>query len=64
MSDPVAKATAWHRVPLMWLVVALPLLAFIGGAVMVALTVLRPDVEIHSERLEASGAAPVPRHGT
>lgn len=58
MSDSPATPTAWHRVPLMWLVLALPLLAFIGGAVMVALTVVSPDVEIHSERLDQSPTGP------
>jgi len=47
----------WHRLPLMWLVVALPLLACLGGALMVALTVLKPDVEVYSERLGAPAPA-------
>jgi hypothetical protein len=37
----------------MWLVVLLPLLAFVGGGLMVALTSLKPDPEVYSERLTA-----------
>ena len=33
--------TRWYRLPIMWLVVALPLLAFVGGGLMVALTMIR-----------------------
>jgi hypothetical protein len=42
---------AWYRLPIMWIVVGLPLLAFVGGGVMVALTAVTPDTEVHSERL-------------
>jgi hypothetical protein len=53
MTNPT-EPTAWYRVPVMWIVVGLPLLSLIGGATMVVLTVIRPDVEIHSERLDAT----------
>jgi hypothetical protein len=56
MQDP----TRWYRLPIMWLVVFLPLLACIGGALMVALTVMRPDPEVHSERLADPPAAHAP----
>ncbi|MEQ1803049.1 MAG: hypothetical protein ABL989_14065 [Gammaproteobacteria bacterium] len=52
--------TRWYRLPIMWLVVALPLLAFVGGGLMVALTILQPDVEVHSERIMAPAAADAP----
>ncbi|MEO8445545.1 MAG: hypothetical protein ABI567_11125 [Gammaproteobacteria bacterium] len=45
--------TRWYRLPVMWLVVFLPLVSFVGGTLLVAFTVLRPDPEIHSERLDA-----------
>jgi hypothetical protein len=45
--------TCWYQPPVMWLVVLLPLLALVGGGLMVALTSLQPDPEVHSERLEA-----------
>lgn len=61
--NPSQQPAPWYRVPVMWIVVALPLLSFIGGAVMVALTVFRPDVEIHSERLDGSPAPPANRQG-
>jgi hypothetical protein len=41
----------WYRLPVMWLVVGLLLLSCAGGAVLVALAVLVPDQEVHSERL-------------
>jgi hypothetical protein len=47
----------WYRQPVMWVVVVLPLLAFVGGGIMVALTATTPDDEVHSERL--SGPPPV-----
>jgi hypothetical protein len=52
--------TRWYRLPIMWLVVFLPLLALVGGGLMVALTVLEPDPEVHSERITAPPAAPAP----
>lgn len=52
--------TRWYRLPIMWLVVALPLLAFVGGGLMVALTMIRPDAEVHSERIVAKPAADAP----
>lgn len=52
--------TRWYHLPVMWLVVALPLLALIGGGLMVALTLLKPDVEVHSERLASPPAADAP----
>jgi len=58
MAVPVKDSAPWYREPVMWLVVALPLLALVGGAVMVALTVVRPDVEIHSERLDSPAMVP------
>jgi hypothetical protein len=51
MSTGQVDPTRWYRLPIMWLVVALPLLALVGGALMVALTMLRPDAEVYSERL-------------
>lgn len=61
--NPSGRPVAWYRVPVMWVVVILPLLSFIGGAVMVALTVFRPDVEIHSERVDAAGTTPAAGRG-
>ena len=52
--------TLWYRLPIMWLVVFLPMAAFIGGGLMVALTLLQPDPEVHSERLVAPPAAHEP----
>ena len=52
--------TRWYRLPIMWLVVALPLLAFVGGGLMVALTLWQPDVEVHSERLSSPPTADAP----
>jgi hypothetical protein len=52
--------TLWYRLPIMWLVVALPLLAFVGGGLMVALTIIQPDVEVYSERIVAPPAAEAP----
>ncbi len=52
--------TRWYRLPIMWLVVALPLLALVGGGLLVALTVLRPDAEVYSERLTAPPPAATP----
>jgi hypothetical protein len=57
---PVQDPTHWYRLPIMWLVVLLPLLAFVGGGLIVALTGLRPDPEVHSERLTAPPAAHAP----
>lgn len=62
MSEP-RQPSPWYRVPVMWIVVALPVLSFIGGAVMVALTVFRPDVEIHSERIDAPVVRPAAGRG-
>jgi hypothetical protein len=52
--------TRWYRLPIMWLVVALPLLAFVGGGLLVALTMLRPDAEVHNERLATPATADAP----
>ena len=52
--------TLWYRLPIMWLVVALPLLAFVGGGLMVALTMIQPDAEVYSERIVAPPAADAP----
>jgi hypothetical protein len=45
----------------MWLVILLPLLALVGGGLLVALTSLKPDPEVYSERLE--GPPPVDAPG-
>ena len=42
--------TRWYRLPIMWLVVFLPLVSFVGGGLLVALTLMQPDPEVHSER--------------
>jgi hypothetical protein len=52
--------TRWYRLPIMWLVVFLPLVSFVGGGLMVALTYLKPDPEVHSERITATPAADEP----
>ena len=52
--------TRWYRLPVMWLVVFLPLLSLVGGGLLVALTFLKPDPEIHSERITAPPAAHAP----
>ncbi len=52
--------TRWYHLPVMWLVVFLPLLALVGGSLMVALTSFRPDAEVHSERLIARPPATAP----
>lgn len=44
---------AWYRLPVMWLVIALPLLSMVGGGVLVAVTIAWPDPEVYSERLDA-----------
>jgi len=59
-STPPVDATRWYQSPVMWVVVLLPLLAFVGGLLMVALTSLQPDPEVHSERLEAPAPAHAP----
>jgi hypothetical protein len=51
-STPPPDTTRWYQIPVMWLVVLLPLLAFVGGGLMVVMTTLKPDPEVHSERLE------------
>lgn len=56
MTEGPVEPLRWYRLPIMWLVVALPLLAFVGGGLMVALTILQPDEEVHSERLPAPAA--------
>ena len=43
--------TRWYRLPVMWIAVALPLISFVGGGVMVALTYWAPDTEVYSERV-------------
>ena len=53
-------STRWYRLPVMWLVVFLPLLSLAGGGLLVALTFLKPDPEIHSERITAPPAAHAP----
>jgi len=58
-TEPV-DPTRWYRLPIMWLVVALPLLAFVGGGLMVALTLIQPDAEVYSERIVAPPAADAP----
>lgn len=60
MSTTEQDPTRWYRLPIMWLVVALPLLAFVGGGLMVALTMIQPDVEVYSERIVAPPAADAP----
>lgn len=52
--------TRWYQLPIMWLVVLLPLLAFVGGGLLVALTFLKPDPEVHSERIATPPAAHAP----
>jgi hypothetical protein len=52
--------TRWYRLPIMWLVVFLPLLSLVGGGLLVALTFLKPDPEIHSERITRPPAAEAP----
>jgi hypothetical protein len=52
--------TRWYRLPIMWLVVFLPLLSLVGGGLLVALTFLKPDPEIHSERITRPPAAEGP----
>ena len=52
--------TRWYRLPVMWLVVFLPLLSVLGGGLLVALAVLKPDPEVHSERITAPPAAHAP----
>jgi len=59
-STPPVDSTRWYQSPVMWVVVLLPLLAFVGGGLMVALTSLKPDPEIHSERLEAPAPVNAP----
>jgi len=56
MTTEPLDPTRWYRLPIMWLVVALPLLAFVGGGLMVALTMLQPDAEVYSERLAPPAA--------
>jgi len=60
MSTERPDPTRWYRLPIMWLVVALPLLALVGGGLMVALTMLRPDAEVYSERLAVPPPADAP----
>jgi hypothetical protein len=60
MTTGQADPTRWYRLPIMWLVVALPLLAIVGGGLMVALALLKPDAEVYSERIVAPPAADAP----
>lgn len=60
MENSTPALTPWYRLPVMWLVVALPLISFVGGGIMVALTLARPDTEVYSERLDAPPAADEP----
>jgi hypothetical protein len=59
-SAPPPDPTRWYQLPVMWLVVLLPLLALVGGGLMVALTTLKPDPEVYSERLDVPPPADVP----
>ncbi len=52
--------TRWYRLPIMWLVVFLPLASFVGGTLLVAFTLMKPDPEVHSERLAARPPAAGP----
>jgi hypothetical protein len=52
--------TRWYRLPIMWLVVFLPLASCVAGALLVALTFLKPDPEVHSERITSPPAAQAP----
>lgn len=52
--------TRWYRLPIMWLVVFLPLVSFVGGGLLVAFTFLNPDPEVHSERIASPPAAHAP----
>jgi hypothetical protein len=52
--------TRWYRLPIMWLVVFLPLASFVGGGLLVAFTLMKPDPEVHSERLVARPPAEGP----
>jgi hypothetical protein len=60
-SAPLEDPTRWYQLPVMWLVILLPLLALVGGGLLVALTSLKPDPEVYSERLE--GPPPVDAPG-
>jgi hypothetical protein len=59
-STPPVDPTRWYQLPVMWLVVLLPLLAFVGGGLMVVLTSVKPDPEVYSERLEAPAPVNAP----
>jgi hypothetical protein len=48
--------TPWFRVPLVWLLIALPLLAVVGAGIGALAAYLYPDAEIHSERIDSTAA--------
>ena len=58
---PIHENIPWYRVRVIWLVIALPALALVGSAIVLALVLIRPDVEVHSERLDASPGMAAPR---
>lgn len=39
----------WYREPMVWLLLAILLLAFIAGSTVAAYAMLHPDKELHSE---------------
>lgn len=53
-----ATPRRWYQVPLMWLVVALPLLSCVGGLALVVVATVVPDTEVHSERIDTDPPEP------
>jgi hypothetical protein len=57
MNDmPADHRTPWFRVPLVWLLIALPLLSVIGAGIGAVAAYLNPDAEMHTERIDATAA--------
>jgi hypothetical protein len=52
-TTPATPPTAWYLTPVMWLVVGLLSLSFLGGIAMLALSRFAPDPEVRSERVDA-----------
>lgn len=59
-TSEIPDPTRWYQLPVMWLVVLLPLLALVGGSLMVVLTTLKPDPEVYSERLDVQPPVDAP----
>jgi hypothetical protein len=47
------EARPWFREPMVWLIIAIPLFAFVAGIAILTYAITHPDVEVHNERRPA-----------